>query len=78
MREYRARLPRDRTKMQIVPVPARPFPERLRDADLQTPPPHPSERAALIWGIVLLVGIPGLVAKAWRQTARSALTARYK
>jgi hypothetical protein len=67
MREYRARLPRDRTQMQIVPVPLRSFPERLRDADLQAPPPHPSERAALIWGIVLLVGIPGLIAKAWRQ-----------
>jgi hypothetical protein len=67
MREYRARLPHDRAKMQIVPVPVRPFPERLRDADLQAPPPHPSDRAALVWGILLLVGIPGLIAKAWKQ-----------
>src|SRR6266550_4342730 len=66
-REYRARLPRDRAKMQIVPVPVRRFPERLRDADLQSPPPHPSDRAALLWGILLLVGIPGLIAKAWKQ-----------
>jgi len=67
MREYRARLPRDRAKMQIVPVPPRPFPERLRDPDLQAPPPYPSERAALIWGIVLLFGIPALIAKAWKE-----------
>jgi hypothetical protein len=66
-REYRARVPRDRSKLQIVPVPVRACPERLRDADLQTPPPHPSERAALIWGIVLLVGIPALIAKAWKR-----------
>jgi len=66
-REYRARLPRDRAKMQIVPVPVRRFPERLRDADLQSPPPHPSDRAALLWGTLLLVGIPGLIAKAWKQ-----------
>ena len=67
MREYRARLPRDRAKMQIVPVPVRPFPDRLRDADLRSPPPHLSERAALVWGIVLLFGIPALIAKAWER-----------
>src|SRR5437762_2557847 len=30
-REYRARMPRDRSKVQIVPVPVPPFPARLRD-----------------------------------------------
>src|SRR5213080_1690510 len=70
-REYRARMPRDRSKVQIVPVPVRPFPARLRDDDLQPSSPHPSERAALAWGIVLLVGIPGLIAKAWKYLRAS-------
>ena len=69
--EYRARVPRARSKMHIVPVPARPFPPELRDADLQPPPAHPSDRAALVWGIVLLFGIPGLIERAWKRLRAS-------
>ncbi|HEY3180148.1 MAG TPA: hypothetical protein VGL25_14860 [Casimicrobiaceae bacterium] len=70
-REYRARVPRDRSKVQIVPVPLRPFPERLRDADLQPAPPHPSDRAALVWGAILVVGIPRLIAWTWKHLRAS-------
>ena len=61
IREYRARLPRDRSKMQIVPVPARPFPDALRDADLLPPPAHPSRLAAIVWGTLLLFAVPALL-----------------
>ncbi|HEY4136835.1 MAG TPA: hypothetical protein VGN65_00155, partial [Casimicrobiaceae bacterium] len=61
IREYRARLPRDRSRMQIVPVPARPFPHALRDADLQPPPAHPSRLAAIVWGTLLMFAVPALI-----------------
>jgi hypothetical protein len=63
VREYRSRLPRDRSKMQIVPVPPRPFPDDLRDDDLLPPPAHPSRRAALVWGMALAAGIALLIGK---------------
>lgn len=47
--EYRARVPKDPALRQVVPVPARPFPEELRDADLLPPRPHPSELAVRLW-----------------------------
>lgn len=52
--EYRARLPRDRRKLKVVPVPARPFPEALRDADLLPPIPPPSALAVRLWAFVPL------------------------
>jgi heat shock protein HslJ len=61
IREYRARLPRDRSRMQIVPVPARPFPDALRDADLQPPPVHPSRLAAIVWGTLLFFAVPAVI-----------------
>ncbi|HVF64673.1 MAG TPA: hypothetical protein VNE58_11830 [Casimicrobiaceae bacterium] len=51
--EYQARLPRDRTKMKIVPVPARPFPDGLRDDDLLPALPKPSDLALRAW-----IGVP--------------------
>jgi len=71
VREYRARLPRDRSRMQIVPVPARPFPDELRDPDLQPPPPYPSRLAAAVWGTLLLVGVPLFIARIWRSLRAS-------
>ena len=64
VREYRARLPRDRSRMQIIPVPARPFPDALRDADLQAPPAPPSRLAAVAWGVALFA-VPLIVAVVW-------------
>lgn len=55
--EYQARLPKDRTKLQIVPVPPRPFPDALRDDDLLTPPPHASDIALRAWGAIAAAGI---------------------
>jgi hypothetical protein len=69
-REFRSRLPQ---VPQIVPVPDRPFPEALRDADLLAPPRPPSAYAAAIWGTLLVVGIPIYLYRLWRRwRARSA------
>ncbi len=60
--EYDARLPADRSKLQVVPVPARPLPAALRDDDLLPPTRSPADLALSAWlgaiaalGIVLLV-----------------------
>ena len=55
--EYRARLPKDRSQLQIVPVPPRPFPDALRDDDLLPPRPHASDIAARVWGAIALAGL---------------------
>jgi hypothetical protein len=65
--EYRARLPNDRSQMQIVPVPPRPFPEALRDDDLLKPRAHPSDVAARAWGAIALAGVAALVYRAMRR-----------
>jgi hypothetical protein len=68
--EYRSRLP---SVPQIVPVPERPFPENLRDADLRAPVRPASAYAAAIWGTLLLVGIPIYIYRLWKRwRARSA------
>jgi hypothetical protein len=63
--EYHARLPKDRTKLQIVPVPPRPFPDALRDDDLVRPPLHASDIALRAWGAIAVAGIAAL---AWLAT----------
>jgi hypothetical protein len=65
--EYSARLPSDPAKRQIIPVPPRPFPERLRDPDLPPPPRPRSELAIVVWAVLSVVGIPWLLARWWRQ-----------
>jgi hypothetical protein len=65
--EYRARLPKDRSQVQIVPVPARPFPEALRDDDLLQPRPHPSDLATRVWGAIAVAGIAALVYRLMRK-----------
>ena len=52
--EYRMRFPPDPAMAQIVPVPPRPFPDALRDADLLRPARPPSDAGALTWGIALI------------------------
>jgi hypothetical protein len=66
-REYTSRLPSDPAKRQIIPVPARPFPERLRDPDLLPPAPRRGEVAATVWGLLGIVGIPWLISRVWRR-----------
>jgi hypothetical protein len=66
--EYAARLPSDLAKQEIVPVPARPFPERLRDPDLLPPPRPRSDYAIAVWALLSVVGIPWLLWRWWRRT----------
>jgi hypothetical protein len=57
--------------VKIVPVPPRPFPAAMRDPDLM---PHREPRsavAAAVWGIVSIVGIPWVLATAWRRWRRA-------
>ena len=65
--EYLARLPSDPAQRQIIPVPERPFPERLRDADLLPPPRPRSELAIAVWATLSVVGIPWLLWRWWRR-----------
>lgn len=67
--EYRQRFPRDRAKAQIVPVPPRPFPERLRDPDLLPPPRHRADFAIAVYALLSIVGIPWLLLR-WRRWSR--------
>ena len=61
--EYRTRVPSDPSLAQVVPVPPRPFPGRLRDPDLLPPPRHASDAAAWLWLVVPVV--IALAAIAW-------------
>jgi hypothetical protein len=65
--EYRTMVPSDPSQAQIVPVPPRPFPDRLRDPDLMPAKRRPSDIAAIVWGVASLVGIPWLL---WRLVRR--------
>jgi hypothetical protein len=69
--EYRQRYPRDRAQAKIIPVPPRPFPERLRDPDLLPPPLHRGEVALAICALLSVVGIPWLLLRWWRGSRRS-------
>jgi hypothetical protein len=65
--EYHLRIPPDPALAQIVPVPPRPFPAALRDHDLLPPLQPPSETAAMVWGVLSIVGIPWVLWRAWRR-----------
>ena len=65
-REYHARVPSDPAQRQIIPVPARPFPQRLRDPDVLPPPRPRSQLALAMWAVLSVVGIPWLVWRWWR------------
>ena len=65
--EYRTMVPSDPAAAQIVPVPPRPFPDRLRDPDLLPAKRRPSDIAATVWGIASLVGIPWLLWRLYRR-----------
>jgi hypothetical protein len=65
--EYRARLPEDRSQMQIVPVPPRPFPPALRDDDLLKPRPRGSDVAAAVWGAIGIAAVAALALRLLRK-----------
>jgi hypothetical protein len=64
--EYTARIPSDPEAQQIIPVPPRAFPRRLRDPDLLPAPPRRGERALAVWAVLSVIGIPWLLWR-WRQ-----------
>jgi len=65
--EYRRALPRDLSRMKIIPVPPRPFPTRLRDPDLIVQRARRSDVAFAVWCVLSIVGIPWLL---WRTLRR--------
>jgi hypothetical protein len=65
--EYRKRYPSDPAKAQTVPVPSRPFPDHLRDADLLPPPGYRGQVALAVWAILSVVGIPWVLWRWWRR-----------
>ena len=71
--EFQSRLP---AVPQVVPVPARPFPEALRDADLLPAKRPASSYAAAVWGVLLLVGIPIYFYRQWRRWREKARSAK--
>ncbi len=67
--EYTARIPSDPKAQQIIPVPPRPFPRRLRDPDLLPSAPRRGEWALTVWAVLSVVGIPWLLWRWWRARA---------
>jgi hypothetical protein len=65
--EYRTRYPSDPAKVQIIPVPPRPFPDHLRDADLLPPPGNRGQVALAVWALLSVVGIPWVLWRWWRR-----------
>ena len=70
IREIHDRVPRNRAERKIIPVPPRPFPKRLRDPDLLSPPFRPSEIATYVWAALSVVGLPWIAWSLWRRRRR--------
>jgi hypothetical protein len=68
--EYRTLVPSDPAMAQIVPVPPRPFPDALHDADLLPRSRTPADYATWVWGAVVFVVGPLLAAWWWRRRRR--------
>lgn len=65
--EYRTLVPSDPAMMQVVPVPARPFPAELRDPDLLPARWTPADYATLAWALLTVVGLPWAAWWWWRR-----------
>lgn len=65
--EFRSRLPSDPKLLQIIPVPARPFPKVLLDPDLVRGKHPASDYAAAVWGIILVIGLAQGLFLLWKQ-----------
>jgi len=65
--EYRTLVPSDPAMAQIVPVPPRPFPPELRDADLLPSPWTPADYATVVWCVISVVGVPVLLWRWWKR-----------
>ncbi len=60
--EYLGVVPSDPADMQVVPVPARPFPAALRDADLLPPPARRSDLPVAIYAVIAVAAV---IAAGW-------------
>jgi len=60
--EYHGKVPKDPEAMQIVPVPARPFPSNLRDPDLLPETRRPSDLPLAFWALAAIAGLAALAA----------------
>lgn len=67
--EYFAAIPGNPADMEIVPVPPRPFPAGLRDADLLPPPREPSDLPLATWILVVVLLVAVLAVTAVRLFA---------
>ena len=67
--EYHGKVPRDPEERQIVPVPPRPFPSDLREADLLPETRRPSDLPLAAWALVGFAIAAALVAWAVRSLA---------
>ena len=65
-REYVDALPADPADMKVIPVPPRPFPPGLRDADLRPPPPRRSDLPVAAWTATGVLPLAWLAGAAWR------------
>lgn len=67
IREIHDRLPKDRRRLKIIPVPPRPFPPALREPGLRPPPLRGSEIAAFVFAAISIVGIPWIFRRLWQR-----------
>jgi hypothetical protein len=72
IREIHARLPKDRRRWKIIPVPPRPFPPALREPGLRPPPLRASEIAVFVFAALSIVGIPWIFWRLWQRNRSTA------
>jgi hypothetical protein len=65
-REYLKALPTDPADLKVIPVPPRPFPPELRDADLRPPPPRRSTLPIAVWTATGILPLAWLLGALWR------------
>lgn len=65
-REYLDLLPTDPADLKVIPVPPRPFPPELRDADLLPAPARPSTLPIAIWTATGILPLAWLAGALWR------------
>ncbi len=70
-REYLEALPTDPADLQVIPVPPRPFPAGLRDADLLPAPARRSTFPIVAWMLTGIGPLAWMAGALWRATSPS-------
>jgi hypothetical protein len=65
-REYLNALPADPADLKVVPVPPRPFPPELRDADLRPSLPRRSSLPIALWAVTGVLPLAWIAGALWR------------